>query len=566
MRLLLGSCAVAALLVGGSSPVMAQVAVGEAPIHAIPASDAQSGPVISPPSAVAAQAAAPPVAPPQVEPAPAAPAQVAQLAPELPAAAPAAQSPVAQGPADQAPAAQPMVMADATITSPAPTSAENTLMASLKPAAPKPAVLSEDEAAFFTALGRRVTDAATAYDGYVRHAAAINPGFSDPASVQRAVRAGSDYQPDQLQQGVVAYAAMIALRSPAFVEGVRAQAQADPGFADRLAAQPVAVLRIPGAAQAAMDVSGVLHAHGVILQTTGKAIGKAAYDIQAQPWSKQPVSNPVQVLAGVKAEMGQPRAADAPSEKMLLQSLVAAPRSDASGSPSATPAVVRGLAIAALAIMGRAGDKEDLRVATLLHDQLAADCLKLAMMNMNQCLAAAGPHYDDVFCVGEHAVGETARCVSASVDGGGQMLPDPSLRVASAQSIGGRTYGREEASAYGYAQHPATDGDDDAAPPPRQQVAEASAYPAGDGTFDGQIDARRAQQQQQQQQEPAAAYAYQDAPPPPRPRPQARAAYPYPYGPPGGGYAPYYNNYYQSAPGSQPAPASAYDDEGYPPR
>jgi len=512
----------AALLVGGAGPALAQsaaaqVAVGEAPIHAIPASDAQPGPQISPPSA------------------------------EPP--------PVAQAPVAQAPVAQPMVMADASTIRPAPVSAENTLMASLKPAVLQPAVLTEDEAAFFTALGRRVTDAAAAYDGYVRHAAAIDPGFRDPAAVQRAVRAGADYQPDQLQQGIVAYAAMLALRSPAFVEGVRAQAQADPGFADRLEAQPAAVLRIAGAAQAAMDVSGVLRAHGVILQTTGRAIGKAAYDIQAQSWSKQPVSNPVEVLAGVKAEMAQPRSADAPSEKMLLQSLVSAPRSDATGSPSATPAVVRGLAIAALAVMGRAGDKEDLRVSTLLHDELAADCLKMAMLNMNQCLAAAGPHYDDVFCVGEHAVGETARCVSSSADGGGGAVqPDPVVQVASAQGAGGQAYGPEEAAAYGYARRASAD--DDAPPPaPPQQVAEASAYPQGDGTLDGQVYARRAQQQQQQ----PAAYAYQDAPPPPPPRP--RSAYAYPYGPPGGGYAPY-NSYYAPA----PAPAPAYQDESQPPR
>ena len=122
-----------------------------------------------------------------------------------------------------------MVMADASRTDPAPSPAatEKTLTDSLNRPAPQAAVLTEEEAAFFTALGRRVTDAATAYDGYVRHAEAIDPGFRDPASVQRAVRAGADYQPQQLQQGIVAYAAMIALRSPAFVEGVRARAQAE---------------------------------------------------------------------------------------------------------------------------------------------------------------------------------------------------------------------------------------------------------------------------------------------------------------------------------------------------
>ncbi len=555
MKLLLGSCAFAALLVGVAGSADAQVAVGDAPIHAIPASDAQPGPQITPPAA--------PVAAASIPPAPAAP------VPEAPAtvAAPAVIAPMAAAAPPTAPAAQPMVLADAAPLKPAPSSvmasaptpSENALVASLKPPVVQPAaaVLTEDEASFFTALGHRVTDAATAYDGYVRHAATIDPGFNDPDSVQRAVRASAGYQPEQLQQGIVAYAAMIALRSPAFVEGVRAQAQADPSFADRLTAQPVMILQVPGAAQAAMDVAGVLRAHGVALQTTGKAIGKAAYDIQAQPWSKEPVANPEVVLANVKLAATQPRAADAPTEKMLLQSLVSAPHLDGYGPPAATPAVVRGMAVAALAVMGHAGDKEDLRIATLLQDALAANCLKLAMLNMNQCLAAAGPHYDDVFCVGEHSVGETARCVSSAADGG-PPEPYPTQQMAAvtppaAQAAG--AYGPEQAAAYGYAPRPV-------APEDEAPVAEAQAYPQGDGTLNGQIYARRAQMQQQQpqyqqpapyQQQPTT-YAYQDAPPPRQLGPQAQSPYPYAYGPSNGGYAPY--GYY--------APAPGYGQGGYP--
>ena len=540
MKLLLSSCAIAALVIGVAGRAEAQVAVGDAPIHAIPASDAQTGSVVNGPPA-AANSATPPQTP-----------------------TPATTQ-----------TAQPMVVADASPVRPASEASENALIASLSPAKPPPVALTEDEAAFFSVLGRRITDAATAYDGYVHHAEAINPGFSDAASVQRAVRSGADYQPQQLQQGIVAYAAMIALRSPAFVEGVRAQAAADPSLADRLTAQPAAVLQIQGAQQAAMDVDGVLHAHGLALQASGKAIAKAAYDVQAQPWSKTAVANPVEVLAGAKASAAAPRTADEPSEKALLHSLVSEPRGDATGAPSATPAVVRGMAIAALAVMGRAGDKEDLRIQTLLQESLSAQCLKMAQLNMDQCLAAAGPHYDDVFCVGEHAVGETARCVSTAADGDGQAAPDPGLRVAEADTERGRAYGPEQAVAYGDAQRPPADGEP-AAPGPQ---ADAAPYPVGDGTLNGQIYARRAQQQVQEQQqaqeqpraqepdprEPAR-YAYQGAPQPAAysQPPYAQPAYqqappqqgPYGYyGGQGGGYAPY-GGYY--AP-----PQGAYAQQGY---
>jgi hypothetical protein len=532
MKLLLSGCAMAALVVGLSSQAGAQVAVGDAPIHAIPPGDAQTGPVLNGPAA-----------------------PVVQAAPPAPA------------------AAQPMVLADASQVRPPAATSENTLIASLNPPKPAPAVLTEDEAAFFAALGRRVTDAATAYDGYVRHAAAIDPAFSDAASVQRAVRSGSDYQPAQLQQGIVAYAAMIALRSPAFVDGVRARAAADPSFADRLAAQPAEVLQVPGAQAAAMDVASVLHAHGVALQSTGKAIGKAAYDVQAQAWSKTPVANPVEVLAGVKASAATLRTADAPSEKALLLSLVSAPRGDAASAPSATPAVVRGMAIAALAVMGRAGDREELRIQTLLEDEVSAACLKMATLNTNQCLAAAGPHYDDIFCVGEHSVGETARCVSTAADGGpGQMQPDPGMRVAAADTERGQAYGPEQAVA---TQGSGPGADPGAAAP--QQVADAAPYPAGDGTLNGQVYARRAAQQRAgRQEEQPARYADQDAPPPaPRPAYQ-QPAYPQPvyqqpayqqapaqygyYGQ-GGGYAP---SYYAQGGGYYAPPPPAYAQQGYP--
>ena len=39
-------------------------------------------------------------------------------------------------------------------------------------------------------------------------------------------------------------------------------------------------------------------------------------------------------------------------------------------------------------------------------------CLNLAKLNLYQCLAVAVPWYEDIFCLGEHAVGETAQCIS----------------------------------------------------------------------------------------------------------------------------------------------------------
>ena len=84
------------------------------------------------------------------------------------------------------------------------------------------------------------------------------------------------------------------------------------------------------------------------------------------------------------------------------------------GSGRLTPVVARGLTLAALAVLGEAGEEHGDRVAALLVEDASAQCLKMARLNLYQCLAVAGPNYEDVFCLGQHAMMETARCVAAA--------------------------------------------------------------------------------------------------------------------------------------------------------
>ena len=290
--------------------------------------------------------------------------------------------------------------ADAAATDPAPTADES-----------GSAALAPEEAAFFTALGHRLTDAATAYQAYVSRASALDGRFANGQSVQAALKVGEDYNPHQLQEGVVAYAAVLALRNQTFVEGVRAQARASQisGLID----QPDAVLRIRGADQAAMEVSATLRAQAQALLAAGRLIHQAAYTVQHQAWSKASVSEPARVLASAKALAARVSAADDRAKRRLLDSLAAAPMSGPAGSAPA-PEVVQGLALAAVAILGGAGDGQEARLEPLLQDARGSDCLAMAKMNLNQCLAVAGPQYEDVFCLGQHAVEETGQCLAAA--------------------------------------------------------------------------------------------------------------------------------------------------------
>src|SRR6185312_11357340 len=274
---------------------------------------------------------------------------------------------------------------------------------------------------------------------------------------------------------IVAYAALIALRNPDFVAGVRAIQ--NPAFADGLSDHPDRVLQVRGAGAAAADVAGVLKAQGESLIAAGKAVTKAAYDIQAQSWSKSPVADPKGVLDGAKTSAEEMRVATVPSKEKLLDSLVAAPPSsaqqaaDAAAAPA--PDVVRGLALASLAILGRTGDGMEAQYEALLGDPSSAQCLKMAKLNLNQCLAVAGPNYEDAYCAGRHAVADTGQCVTAAAGNGAPALdraPQPKLQEADG-------LGPEQAAVYGKPAPRDEDDDDDDVAPPAPATALAAAPP-----------------------------------------------------------------------------------------
>ncbi|HEY0436867.1 MAG TPA: hypothetical protein VGC92_09515, partial [Phenylobacterium sp.] len=75
-----------------------------------------------------------------------------------------------------------------------------------------------------------------------------------------------------------------------------------------------------------------------------------------------------------------------------------------SGPPS--PLVTHGVALAALSLLGQEG-----RDRSLAADLRTGSCLRLAKLNYHQCLASAGPHYEDIYCLGQHAMIDPGQCV-----------------------------------------------------------------------------------------------------------------------------------------------------------
>ena len=288
------------------------------------------------------------------------------------------------------------------------------------------AVARQERGAPGVSLAHDVVAAASAFETYTRGAGAISAGFGSGGNVADALATGAAYQPEQLDAGMIAYGAIAALQEEGFIDGVRQAARETPAevLVARLEENPDSVLEIAGVGAAASRAQAALLKRGAPLGATGKAVKQAAYDVQHQDWSKGPIADSAGRLAKVKAMSAQffkPADEDA---GRLIQAATA-PRENAGmgaeGGAAFTPVTVRSAALAALAVLGAAGDEDVAKLDKVLVEKKSGYCMKMAKLNLYQCLAVAGPHYEDVFCLGQHALIDTAQCVNDAA--GGAVAP-----------------------------------------------------------------------------------------------------------------------------------------------
>jgi hypothetical protein len=250
-------------------------------------------------------------------------------------------------------------------------------------------------------VDRDLAAQASAFETFMRHARGIDAQFAGPAEVSQALQTGAAHDPPELESGMIAYAALAALQEPRFVAAVRAERDRG-AFARRLAADPRAALALPGGDQAGARASGALYAQGAALSGEGEKVKRAAYSVQHQAWSKAPVADPAGRLSRVKRISAEGYRPSREDPARLQAALSEGPRRG--GAPS--PVVARGVALAALSVLG-----EDGKARSLMSEPKSSSCLRLAKLNLYQCLASAGPHYEDIYCLGEHAMIEPGQCV-----------------------------------------------------------------------------------------------------------------------------------------------------------
>jgi hypothetical protein len=251
---------------------------------------------------------------------------------------------------------------------------------------------------------RQVEAQASAFESFMRNARGIDASFSGPAEVSKALQVGAAYDPKQLEAGMVAYAAVAALQEPKFVAGIRkaGQARGGQGLSQRLMADPRLAQGLPGGDLAAARASAALYRQGDALRAGGLKVKQASYDVQKQAWSKVFVANAKARLSGVKAISGAGYRPAGGDRAKLYEAVAQGGRRVG----QASPIVSRGLALAALTVLG-----DDAKARSLMSEPKTGMCVRIAKLNLYQCLASAGPYYEDIYCLAEHAMIEPGHCV-----------------------------------------------------------------------------------------------------------------------------------------------------------
>ena len=275
-------------------------------------------------------------------------------------------------------------------------------------------------------LNEGVAQAAAIYVAFMREATSIRAGFTDAEAIQAALRRGAAYEPAQLSRGMIAYGAVLALQSPEYVQGVRSLStshETRQQLIDQILADPAYAAQLPGADAAAGLIIDTISRDSAAMAVIAAAVEEDAYTIQGRSdprrrWAITPISHREVRLEGAKT-LSAAQMLPSPEESARLfaaaNSGTGLSVSPAQASAPYTPAVVRALALAALAALGAGG--EDARTSTeaLTVEQNSEFCLNMSKLMLFQCLAASRPSYEDVFCIGRHVARDLATCTSQNI-------------------------------------------------------------------------------------------------------------------------------------------------------
>jgi hypothetical protein len=250
---------------------------------------------------------------------------------------------------------------------------------------------------------------------------------------------------DQLSSGWIAYSALVASQNPQFRSAVRDIE----GFYGRdslmlgLRNDIRYARTLEGGTSAVTSSLSAIEADSRRLKGAGAYVKEQAYSLQGAGWAKAKIASTDALINRMKstALSGRPVRAN-------LRTAFSAPDIDSvlvRAGQQGAPSLWEGVSTAAGAIRfptikaaysGRAArirhGKEPIadKIATLaayrilgdgaapaselrnaMNERSTSACLKMAQLNLQQCVAAAHKQYEVPFCIGEHALTDVGECI-----------------------------------------------------------------------------------------------------------------------------------------------------------
>lgn len=294
-----------------------------------------------------------------------------------------------------------------------------------------------------------ISQAAAAYGTYHTNVGELhNKGLHSASDVTNALDTIGGQNPAQLSRGWLAYAALVASQSPELRTSVRevVAAYGKEGIANGMMADSGYVRRVLDGGNGAVSLAlAATTADSRRLNRSAAFFREQAYELQAVGWAKarlrgNTMTNKVDQLIAASRVERAPRgtivtAFNSPQMDGALQ------QAGRSGAPSLWDGVVdaaqgirfpsirnaslssgnrriargqehtadRIATLAAFRIMG-VDSSNSSQVRTSLGEGPMRSCIKVAQLNVNQCVQSNSSPFETVDCIGKHAIGEVSEC------------------------------------------------------------------------------------------------------------------------------------------------------------
>ncbi len=252
--------------------------------------------------------------------------------------------------------------------------------------------------------------------------------FNSAETTREAHRRLSAHESQQLSAGWVAYAALVAADTPAFREALEKEMSSNKkskSFLAALAKDPSYPRQLDGADEAVSRVLSMTTQDASRFATLGEAFKEQAYAMQKTSWGKSKIPASSTRLSDAESFARSRPAATMPALASTTEKGVTAPglasgdanwnpewgKSAGSGrmtEPNAQVIMNRVLHLAARYAIGGVNEK---MVAAYAKNDRSNSCLSFAHLTLKQCIAATRAPYEEAFCLGEHALNDTASCI-----------------------------------------------------------------------------------------------------------------------------------------------------------